>query len=124
MRKDFQNILVERERIGSSKRSRKTALHLKAEADIEAHPGFPGWGRRGHGYYQGKELNENLKPFERFLEKSVGRNWNKVYSEIREQIDPRRAIGLHVLQHLGQMVSLHPEQRFYGDLYVDSKTGI
>ena len=41
-----------------------------------------------------------MKPLERFLEKSVGRNWNKVYSEIRERIDPRRAIGLHVLQHL------------------------
>src|SRR5439155_25177038 len=90
------------------------------------------WGRGGYGYWDGKELNENLAPLRRFLEKSVGRSWNKVYSEIREQLDHRRATGFHILQHLKQMVQLHPGlypglypgDRACTDLFVDPKTGI
>jgi len=54
-----------------------------------------------------KELNENLAPFYRFLDKQVGRPWNNVYSEIREQINANSAVQLHILQHLDQHVELH-----------------
>ena len=128
MRKDLQHLLVERERFGSLKRSRKTALRIKPSSagaeDFDGALVIPSWGRGGYGYWDGKELNENLAPLRRFLEKSVGRSWNKVYSEIREQVDHRRATGFHILQHLKDMVQLHSGERAYTDLFVDPRTGI
>jgi len=52
---------------------------------------------RGRG---DKELGENLQPLFRFIEKQVGRPWDKVYSEICEQVRPDSATQLHILQHL------------------------
>src|SRR4051812_44167695 len=96
VRKDLQHLLVERGRFGSARRSRKTALRLgPGSEDCDATLHIAAWGRGGYGYWDGKDLNENLAPLQRFLEKSVGRSWNKVYSEIREQLDHRRATGLH-----------------------------
>lgn len=40
-----------------------------------------------------KVLNENLTPLRRYLERQVGRPWNKVYSEI--------AVGLKVTSTAG-----------------------
>jgi len=128
VRYDLQHLLVERERIGSAKRSRKTALRLGPAAgdgdDCDDVLVIASWGRGGYGYWDRKELNENLGPLQRFLEKSVGRSWNKVYSEIRQQLDHRRATGFHILQHLNEMVQTHPGQRAYTELFVDPKTGI
>ncbi len=125
MRNDLQHLLVERERFGSLKRSRKTALRLGADGeDCDGAFVIASWGRGGYGYWDGKELNENLAPLRRFLEKSVGRSWNKIYSEIREQMDHRRATGLHILQHLKDMVQVHPGEKADTDLFVDPKTGI
>jgi hypothetical protein len=41
-----------------------------------------------------------LAPLRRYLMRQVGRPWDKVYGEIRQTIDTRSAVGLHVLQHL------------------------
>jgi len=68
----------------------------------------------------------------------VGRPWNKVYSEIRERIDARSALGLHVLQHLEDYVATNTflkdgkvfEYRRFGcvgevrGLYVHPVTGL
>ena len=102
MRNDLQHVLIERERIGSLKRSRKTALRLgpggDGGEDCDGAVVIASWGRGGYGYWDGKELNREPRASRRFLEKSVGRSWNKMYSEIREQMDQSRAIGFHVLQ--------------------------
>jgi hypothetical protein len=70
-----------------------------------------------------KNLNENLRPLFQFLEKSVGRRWDDVYSEICANINPNKAIDYHVLQHVGWHVDLHNrEEKWYsrgGNLYVD-----
>ena len=52
-----------------------------------------------------KWLNENLAPLRRYLLRQVGRPWDKVYGEIRQTIDTRSAVGLHVLQHLEDYVA-------------------
>src|SRR5258708_6483526 len=107
MRNDIKFLLVERPRIGSRKRSLKTARSLKAGVeysdDFDAGPSVLPSSIAANRWSQ-KELNENLRPLYQFLRKSVGKPWNKVYSEIREQIDPRRTIGFHVLQHVEQFV--------------------
>ncbi|MEY2538336.1 MAG: hypothetical protein QOG67_2076 [Verrucomicrobiota bacterium] len=138
MRNDIKFLLVERPRIGSRKRSLKTGGSLKAGVDygddFDAGPSVLPSSIAANGWSQ-KELNENLRPLYQFLRKSVGKPWNKVYSEIREQIDPRRTIGFHVLQHVEQFV--HQDvivikrvpywqtggKEFYG-MYVDPRTGI
>ena len=47
-----------------------------------------------------KEFGENLNPLWRYLQKQVGRNWDKVYSEICGKMDRRSAVGGHIFEHL------------------------
>jgi len=47
-----------------------------------------------------KDFGENLSPLWRYLQKQVGRNWDKVYSEICENMDRRSAVGGHIFEHL------------------------
>jgi hypothetical protein len=111
VRTDIQKLLCERERIGSTERSQKTRLklnpNLEYSDDFDSGPLRVSSARRRQEYggLRHKQLNENLNPLQRFLEASLGRHWDDVYSDIRRNIDPRRAIGLHVLQHLEHMVS-------------------
>src|SRR5438552_1137389 len=138
MRNDIKYLLVERQRVGSGNRSLKTARSLKAgleySDDFDAGPSVQRSSRAAYGWNM-KDLNENLRPLYQFLRKSVGKHWNRVYSEIREQVDPRRTIGFHVLQHVEQFVlqdvivirrvpySQTDGKEFYG-LYVHPRTGI
>lgn len=57
---------------------------------------------RGRG---DKILGENLAPLYRFLKAQVGRPWDKVYSEIREQVRFDSATQLHILQHMKSYVN-------------------
>lgn len=56
-------------------------------------------------YDSSKSLNENLAPLFRFLEKSVGRPWDEVYSEVREHLRMDSSVQLHVVQHLNWTVT-------------------
>lgn len=88
-----------------------------------------------------KSLNENLKPLVRFLESRVGANWDKVYSEICENIKLDSAVQKHVRDHVFDYVFVNVEikdkkvfsgrrysgsirELYNGDLYVDPKTNI
>jgi hypothetical protein len=57
-----------------------------------------------------KHLNENLAPLRRYLQANVGRPWDKVYSEVCEQINRDSAVQLHVWQHLMQDVCRDPHE--------------
>lgn len=63
-------------------------------------------------YDSSKSLNENLAPLFRFLEKSVGRPWDEVYSEVREHLRMDSAVQLHVVQHLNWTVT---EKTYMGE---------
>lgn len=103
MRKDMDRILVGRPRTGG--KSPKGTGRGNEERDLENMPFKEGM--RSRWRYNRKELNENLAPFFRWLKSNIGRPWDKVYSEIREQIDARSAVQYHILQHLDQYVQLH-----------------
>lgn len=137
MRSDIQYLLVERQRRGSGRPSLKTGARLPVGVeygdDYDSGPRTARCSRGAYGWWP-KELNENLRPLYQFLEKSVGRSWNKVYAEIREQVDPRRTIGYHVLQHVGWHVNANAVMvggvpfsargfEWHG-LWVDPRTGI
>lgn len=106
MRKDMDRILVGRPRVGG--RGPKNTGRGKDSRDLENLPTKEGMKDR---WKKGelKQLNENLAPFYRYLCKQVGRPWDKVYSEIRERINAKSAVQLHILQHLEQYVELHVE---------------
>jgi len=54
-----------------------------------------------------KYLNEHLGPLRRYLDKQVGRPWNKVFSEICAHIDRSSAVQDHVRDHVEDYVTTH-----------------
>lgn len=51
-----------------------------------------------------KDFGENLSPLRRFLETSVGRKWDDVYSEIKASVPNNGTIQNHLYQHLFDFV--------------------
>jgi hypothetical protein len=77
-----------------------------------------------------KQLNEYLKPLVRYLVKNCGRPWDKVYSEICENMDRRGIVQDHIFQHLFDYVERKPifkdgkpHRTGYGGLYPLYKSG-
>jgi hypothetical protein len=58
-----------------------------------------------------KELNENLSPLRRCLERQLGRPWNKVYSEIAAHLRADNTVQQHVPDHLRNFVAIHRRRR-------------
>jgi len=148
MRPDFPKLLCERERIGSSTRSYRDVRRQENNLQlVEGDDGVESDAPRKRSMkkpqvagYNNKTLNENLNPLKKWLLKNVGRPWNKVYSELRQQFKPTSAINLHIYEHLFGYVELHasindkgevcgqphwrePRPLQHGELYVD-KHGI
>ena len=57
-----------------------------------------------------KLLNENLSPLRRYLERQVGRPWDKVYSEICRNLRTDNAVQQHVRDHLSDFVAVKPRR--------------
>ncbi len=109
MRSDMHKVIVERPRlIHGGLRNKKTALRLtrnqRAQA-VDAGEDYDSGPPRASSARHQKGLNENLAPLRRYLMRQAGRPWDKVYSEICRTIDTRSAVGLHVLQHVGDFVA-------------------
>lgn len=130
MRDDMAKIIVERPRRGdhSGRKGRAQAME-----DLPQHEGM----RRPHllrGW--GKELNENLQPLRRYLERQVGRPWDNVYAEIAKNLRVDNTVQQHVRDHLKDYVAVTPRRVFggwdhrsgsglwYQPLYVDPVTGL
>jgi hypothetical protein len=107
MREDFNKIVNDagRTRRGakSKKTGRKLNLHELRKEDQNS-VARTKESKRGQYGYDSKAHITNLAPLEGFLKKSVGRPWNKIYSELRERIDPRTKTGDHILKQLGWLV--------------------
>jgi hypothetical protein len=80
--------------------------------------------------YRSKDFNDHLAPLRRYLEKQVGRPWNKVFGEICERLDARSTMHRHLRLHVFQFVDLdvlhdpHRHRGHPGRLYVDRRTGL
>jgi hypothetical protein len=112
MRSDISKVLVERPRVGGEGKKhirqnrRDTKQNLRnasKDEDVDVwsfhsmkrlHTSTPG------SYDDRKQLNENLNPLYRFLNKQVGRKWDDVYSEIMSNLNLNNAVQYHVWQHL------------------------
>lgn len=123
MREDMKDLLVNTSRHGgggSSCASRR-ARFKRMDAD-ELSPFIPSSRHRQFGW-DGKELGDRLAPLYGFLEKSCGRQWDDVYSEICEHADPRSVRGYHLRQHVWSYVVPNNydvgHHRRYGPFFVD-----
>lgn len=130
MRADMAKVIVERPRRVERATPKGRAV---AVGDLPSHEGMRVPHVRNWG---GKVLNENLAPLRRYLERQVGRPWNKVYAEISAHLRPISAVQQHVRDHLHDFVAVTPRrlanqlrQRPGSDLwhqpfYVDRRTGL
>lgn len=129
MRDDMARVIVERPRIPAYKTRKGRRRNLE---DL---PSFEGMRRAAELRGDRKEFNENLKPLRRYLEKQVGRPWDKVYSEIAAHLRVDSTVQQHVRDHLKDFVAVKPRRginswwgfRFplwYQRLYVDPITGL
>src|ERR1039458_7137955 len=136
MRRDLSHVIVERPRLGGHFDRKGRPIPLE---DLPKHEAM----RRPHARCHNlKEFNENLAPLRRYLEHQVGRPWNKIYSEIAQNLRADSTVQQHVRDHLDDFVAVNPRRlvvgAFYGPgekterseclwyqpLYVDPKDGL
>lgn len=105
MRSDMKKVVVERPRWGSRVRNQKFGKKLRyiPGHDYEEEP------RKARGFESfhdgvGKLFTDVLGPLYRYLDRNVGRPWNKIYSEMCASLDKRKTTGRHIFQHVEQMV--------------------
>ncbi len=51
-----------------------------------------------------KYFNDNLEPLVRLLQRRCNRPWNKTFSELNKQLDKNTVSGLHVFNHVFDLV--------------------
>ena len=138
MREDMHKVVVERERYGSTRKSRKWGQRLRfiAEADYEDEPTFISSARRRQYSSEHKHFSDVLGPLRGFLRRNIGRPWNKVFSELRQGLDIRKVTGMHIFDHLEWMVAKNcwiganrgvyvwPNKQEVHGFYVHPKTGL
>lgn len=105
MRSDMAKIIVERPRhdhAGARWRPGRTrALTDDDGAPIAAVAREPARQRP----IKTKDLNENLAPLRRYLERQIGRPWNKVQGEIAAHLAPASTVQQHVRDHVEDFVA-------------------
>lgn len=84
MRADMAKVIVERPRIGGLYARRR-----RRPRDIEDLPTAEAMGWQ-HG--RTKEFSDYLSPLRRFLHSRVGRNWDRVYAEVRALIQANNTV--------------------------------
>lgn len=128
MRSDMHKVIVERPRCGRSRAEPvKTGGPVAVRSAVEEQDDFDSGPKRAPRFDKDKYFNEHLGPLKRFLNRQVGRPWDKVYAEICAGIDRRSVIGAHVLQHVPDYVELPGDGRRWrrgGGLYVNPRTGM
>lgn len=130
MRNDMAKVIVERPRVPAFNQRKGRPQRLD---DL---PSREGLRRAASLRGDRKELNENLAPLRRYLERQVGRPWNKVYSEIAAGLRADNVVQQHVRNHVHDFVAVKPQRLNHGwrsfggqtlwwqPLYVNPLTGL
>ena len=134
MRKDMAKVIVERPR------RKGYATRAGRPCDVDLLPQGEGMRAPHVRHWGGKELNENLAPLKRFLISRVGEPWDKVFSEISENLRVDSTVQAHVRDHVSDFVdvncsmrdgevwvhaySVRPLKSSWSQLYVDPEDGI
>jgi hypothetical protein len=100
MRSDMAKVIVERPRHGPRQKYRKGYRKRWQKLNPEDWPHHESIYAKGRS----KFFNEHLGPLRRYLRKQVGRPWNKVFSEICQNLRVDSAVQSHVRDHLEDFV--------------------
>lgn len=121
MREDMSKVVIERPRWGHSLPSKKTGQRIRRHDPDNEYENSPTRlsGRAKYPKGRTKEFSDFLTPLERFLQSSVGKPWDKVYSELCQHLDRRKTTGRHVFQHLESYVSMNCFYDEAGELWID-----
>lgn len=108
MRADMHKVIVEEPR-GGRGRGRHNATVRKDRCrrrmlDADALDALPHTGPIEPRDGATRWFGEHLGPLRRFLMSRVGRPWDSVYSEIRQNLQATSTVHMHILQHLFQYV--------------------
>ena len=115
MRHDMFKVIVERPRVGGydetkgrrKEHNKRNSFRAYENEEVYDEPSC--WEKIrpvGRGADR-KAFNENLEPLWRYLQTQVGRCWDDVYSDIRENLSPRNTVQMHVVQHLKWQVRMN-----------------
>ena len=109
MRDDMKKVLVTRPRHGSTMKNQQVS-NLRREKITQDYDGPTRTSMKPNAarYTDRKQLNENLNPLLRYLEKNCGRPWDRIYSEIRNKNPLGSAVTEHIYEHLFFFVELNP----------------
>ena len=133
----MKNVIVTPGRGGPKKTPRN---YRKAKANMESLPKKEGM-RKPHDEYNRKSPIYLLNPLYRFLEKNIGRHWDKIYSDICRSADSRTLLGKRLRDQVHWAVEFHvtiSDGKVYGNpkfynglhelsaerLYIDPNSGI
>ena len=150
MRTDLNKVLTERPRWGSGSRNLKTRAHFDHYDDAkEDRFSLPKRGKalmhnRELGTYdESKDFTDKLGPLKRWVNSQVGRNWDRVYSELKQAFpnsnkQNHHLIDTHLMGYIRRHVSVEPfkhgrkvyelspwhgrAELLTGDIYVDPAT--
>jgi hypothetical protein len=114
-------VIVERPRYGSRARGEgKGYKRACRRVETDEQPKREGMKRATRGGT--KSLNEHLGPLRRYLNKQVGRPWNKVFAEICANLSRDSAVQDHVRDHVFDFVAVNVFE-LDGVLYERTKWG-
>jgi hypothetical protein len=110
MRKDLNKVLCERPRHNHEDKFHNYRHHKKFKnlngEELENLPAREGMKvRYKHGGWD-KNFNEHLSPLKGIIRKSVGKKWDKVFSELCQVFDRRSVINQHIVQHLRDFIAI------------------
>jgi hypothetical protein len=152
MRPDLNKVLTEQPRRGSDSPNLKTRARFKAYDEArEDRYSLPKTGKMLMGnralgpHDESKGFTDRLGPVKRWLNSQVGRNWDKVYSEIRRSFpntnkQNHHLLESHLLSYVNRNVTVEKSRKgrrvfsvdgyvgrcelMRGDIYVDPETHV
>jgi len=126
MRLDMAKVVTERPRRGHGNLSRKTSIpkirRYDADSEYEDLPTrAPVSAARQYGWDK-KSFSDLLGPLQSYLRAQVGRPWDKVYSELSQNLDRRSMSGRHIWTHVWQEVMVDCHLEADGKVYPNVQT--
>lgn len=93
MRDDMKKVISTPSKVGGYEEGKNRREHNLLHRDPESLPTKESMTKKHYMHWGGKESRDLTNPVKRFLNKSVGRPWNKIYSEICQNADSRSELG-------------------------------
>ena len=104
MKEDFNKIVTESPRAGGNLGQKEPKGYRRnlQRMDEDDHPSHESMTKKWKG--NPKEFTDHIQPLVRFMDKQVGKNWDKVQSEICKTFPKKGTMNLHIWDHIKDMI--------------------